>query len=99
RSGIDPALEAGRRAAEDDDWALRARAHDRHFARVVARRFSLLVAGLVLLVDDDRAEIPQRREDRRTRADGDLLPSVAQRQPFVIPLAVAQCTVQHRDAI
>ena len=56
-SRVHPALEARRRAAEDDDRALVARAHDRHFARVVARRLALLVARLVLLVDDDGAEV------------------------------------------
>ena len=43
------------------------------FARVIARRLALLVARLVLLVDDDGAEVVERREDRRARADGDPL--------------------------
>ena len=54
---IHPALETRRRASEHDDRALVARAHDRHLARVIARRFALLVARLVLFVDDDRAEV------------------------------------------
>ena len=75
------------------------RAHDRHLARVIARRLALLVARLVLLVDDDRAEVLERREDRRARADGDALLAALEREPRVVALAVAQRAVQHGDLV
>src|SRR5690348_16882798 len=53
RHRVHPALEARRRAPEHRDRALELRPHDRRLARVVARRLSLLVARLVLLVDDE----------------------------------------------
>ena len=39
--------------------------------RVVAGLLVLLVRGLVFLVHDDDTEIPNRREQRRSRADHD----------------------------
>ena len=96
---IDPALETRRRASEHDDRALVSRSHDRDLSRVIARRLTLLVARLVLLVHDDRAEVLERREDRRARANGDPLATLLEREPFVIPLAVAQRAVQHRDLV
>ena len=96
---VHPALEARRGAAKDDDRALGAGADDRDLACVIAWCFALLVARLVLLVDDDRAEIRERREDRRARADGDALLAASQCQPGVVPLAVAQRAVEHGHAI
>ena len=66
---------------------------------MVARRLALLVTRLVLLVDDDRTHIPQGREDRRPRSDGDALLAALQRDPCVIALAVAECAVEHGDAV
>ena len=97
RARVLPALEAWRRAAEHAHGAGLARPHDRDLARVVARRFALLVARLVLLVHDDRAEIGKRGEDRRPRADRDAPFAAAQREPRVVALAVAEAGVQHRD--
>ena len=57
-------LERRRGRAEHDRHALEMAAHDRDVARMVMGRFLLLVGMLVLLVDDDEAEIFQRREDR-----------------------------------
>src|SRR5439155_16559047 len=96
---VRPALEARRRTSQDDDGALRARAHDGHLARVVARRLALLVARLVLLVDDDGAEVAERREDGRAGADGDALLAAAEGEPGVVPLAVGEGAVQHGDPV
>src|SRR6185436_12977053 len=82
---IHPALEARRRASEDDYRALVSRAYDRDLSRVIARCLTLLVARLVLLVHDDRTEVLERRKDRRTRSDGDSLPPLLERAPFVVP--------------
>ncbi len=53
---VHPALEARRRAAEDDRALRDLRAADRSVAAVVARSRILLVARLVLFVDHDQAE-------------------------------------------
>ena len=94
-----PRLQTRRRAAEDADGTGLARAHDRNFARVIARRLSLFVRRLMLFIDDDRAEIIERGEHRRPRADGDALRPIAQREPGVVALAVAEGGMEHRDLI
>src|SRR5919106_4056553 len=99
RSSIVPALEARSSASQHDDCALLARADDCHLAGVIARRLAILVAPLVLLVHDDRAEVLERREDRRSRADGDSLLASLEREPRVVPLAIAQRRMQHRHLI
>ena len=96
---IRPALEAWRRTAEHDDRPFLPRADDGHLTRMVARRLALLVRRFVLFVDDDGAEVLERREHRRPRANGNALGATAQREPFVVALAVAQCAVQDGDAI
>ena len=97
--GVHPSLETRRSATEYDDRAFRAGAHDRHFTSMITRCLALFVARLVFLVDNDRAELGERREDGRPRADGDALFAAPQREPGVIPLAVAQCTVEDGDTI
>src|SRR5947209_19425161 len=66
---------------------------------MVARRLALLVARFVFFVDDDRAEIGERREDGGSRTDGDALLAATECEPCVVPLAVAQRAVQDGDAI
>src|SRR5262245_53915301 len=66
---------------------------------MIPRRFGLLVARLVLLVDDDGAEIRERGEDRGSGADGNALLSTPKRKPRIVPLAIAQRGVQHRDRV
>ena len=68
-------------------------------ARVVARVALVLVGRLVLLVDDHEAELRERREDGRARADGDPRLAAAQAQPLVVALALAELRVQHRDRV
>src|SRR5688572_31397917 len=94
-----PALEGGRRAAQHAYGAGGAGAHNGDFARVVARRFALLVAGFVLLIDDDRPEVPDGREDGGPRTDRDAARALMQSAPRVVPLAVAQRRMQDRNGI
>ena len=91
-------LERGRGGAEHDGHALEVAAHDGDIARVVVGRFLLLVGMLVLLVDHDDAEIGQRREDGRARADDDTRAAAADVLPLVVPLAAGKMAVQHGDA-
>src|SRR5215211_737540 len=94
---VDPTFQTRRRTPEYDDGSFRARTNDRHLARVVARRLTLLVARLVFLIDDDGAEVGERSEDRGARANRDPFAALLEREPFVVSLAVAQRAVQHGD--
>ena len=66
---------------------------------MIARRLPLLVARLVLFVHDYRAEILQRREDRRARTDCDFLFTALECEPGIVALAIAESGVQNRDAV
>ena len=52
----------------------------------------------MLLVDHDEAEVLQRREHRRARADHDLHAARADVLPLVVPLARREMAVQHGHA-
>ena len=63
-------------------------AHHPHVARRIEGAFLLLVGKVVLLVDDDEAEIGKGQEQGRARSDDDLQP--AGRDPAPDPLAGAR---------
>ncbi len=83
-------FERRRGRAEHDDGMFHLAAHDRDIARVIARRFLLLVSVLVFLVHDDEAERFDRRKNRRARADDDARPALPDFVPFVVPFAGAK---------
>ena len=60
---------------------------------MVARRFFLLIAGFLLFIDDDEAEILEWRKDGRARADDDARFAVADAPPFASrsPSLSAEC--------
>src|SRR5688500_14487310 len=99
RLGVRPALERRCSAAEHDNRSFESRAHDRNFAGMIPRRLALLVARLVLLIDDYRTDVGQRSENRGARANGNTPFAAAKRQPCVVPLAIAQRRRQHRNAV
>ena len=68
-------------------------------AAVVARDVFLLVGVLVLLIDEDEAEVRQRREDGGARADDDAGDALADAVPFVEALALGEVRVQHGDLV
>ena len=70
-AGLDVGHRLQARRGRDQHRRRRAepRAHHRHVAGVVDDAFLLLERGLVLLVDHDQAEIGERQEQRRARAD------------------------------
>src|SRR4029079_472078 len=76
-----------RRGEDDGEFAERA-IDDGHVARVVGNAVLLLVCPLMLLIDDDEAELGPRQEQGRTRADDNLRRSVRYRAPG--PLALAR---------
>ena len=91
-------FERGRGGAEQRHRAFELRAHDGDIAPVVARRFFLLVAGLLLLVHDDQADIFERRKNGRARAHHDARFAAAHAPPFAGALRDRQPAVQHGDA-
>lgn len=66
-----PAFERRRCRAEHHDGVGKLGAHDGNIASVVARSFFLLVALVVLFVDEDEAEIGHWCEDGGARTDDD----------------------------
>jgi hypothetical protein len=92
-------LHRRRRGPEDERGALFARPHSRHGASVVARRLALLVGGIVRFVEDDEAELGQRRENRGAGAHDRVHVATSRALPFRGALAVGQAAVEERDPI
>ena len=90
-------FEGRRGAAEDHGAVFKTCPQHGDVASVVARRFLLLVGIFVLLIDDDEAEIFERREDGAARADDDARASVGNLVPLIVSLAFRQVAVQDRD--
>src|SRR5690606_26381909 len=93
------ALERRRRAAQHAHCTGEPCPDDGQLACVVARRFRLLVARLVLLVHDDRTEVRDRREDGRARTDRDATLAAAESAPRVVALTVRQRGGQDGDDV
>ncbi len=53
----------------------------------------------MLFVDDDQAELVERREDRRPRADDDVDLAAPDALPLIVPLAVGQAAVLNGHAV
>ena len=62
---------------------------------MIARHAFLLVSVFVFLIDEDQAEIRQRRKHRRTRADDDARLALANAMPFVEALALRKMRMQN----
>ena len=98
RARVVKAFERRRRRAEQRHRAFELRAIHGDIAAVIARRFLLLVARLLLLVHDDQAEIFERRENRGARSHHHARLAVPHAPPFARALDFRQAAVQHRDA-
>ena len=96
-AGVVVGFKRRRGRAEQRDRAFEARAVDGGVAPVVARRFFLLVAGFLLFVDDDEAEIFERRENRGARAHNDARLAVANAPPFAGAFDIREAAVQNGD--
>ena len=68
----------------------------RHVERVISRRRLARIAGIVLLVHDDDAEVFQRRKYGAPRADGDFRLPRTHSPPFVELLPRRQAAVHDR---
>ena len=83
---------------EQRDRPFEFRAHHGHVPPVIARRFLLLVARLLLFIDHDQPEIFDRRENGRARSHHDARLAAPHAPPFARALHFRQRAVQHRDA-
>ena len=93
--GIVERLKGWRGAAQDDHGAALLRPYDGHIARMIPRRFFLLIRGVVLLINDDQTEIVQRRKDRRAGANRNARLTTGQAPPLVEPFAGREPAVEH----
>ena len=93
------ALRPRRRAAEHEQRSREPCPLGGHRARVVAGIALVLVGGIVLLVDHDQAEVLDRREDRRARADADARLPGAKAPPLVVALPEREARVEHGDRV
>ncbi len=75
------------------------RAHDGHVAPVVARRVLLLIAAIVLFIDDDEAEILHRSEDARPGSDHHAGLAVADAAPLLGALGIVKGGMKDRDPV
>ena len=97
--GIVPAFERRRSRAHDHHRAGQLGAHHGHVARVVARRFLLLVALVVLLVDQNQPQVGRGGKDSRARADDDGRVAAADATPLLAALLGRERGVQQRDLL
>ncbi len=84
---IDLGLERRRGRGEHDRRRVQPRAHHRHVARVIVHAVFLLVGRVVLLIDDDEAELLERQKQRRARPGDDLHFAARHRLPGARALA------------
>ena len=94
-----PAFGPRSRAAVDRDRVFEGRALRRDGPRVVTRVRLLLVRLVVLLVHADDADVAQRREDGRARADDDLGLTASDALPLVAALRVGQPGVEQGHGV
>ena len=66
---------------------------------MVARAGTLLVAGLVLLVDDDEAQVAERAKERRAGADDHAGRTAGDHIPLVQTLARRKTRMEHSDRL
>ena len=96
-AGVVQRFQRGRRRAEDAVGPGKLGPLDGGVAAVVAGDGVLLVAGFVLLIDDDQAELRQRGKDGRAGADDHIGQSFADLLPLGVALRGREATVHHGD--
>ena len=92
-------LGRGRGRPQHKRTTIAARHLGRHLARMVTRAGTLLVAGLMLLVDDDEAEVTERAKERRTRTDDHAGRTARDHVPLVQTLTGREARVEDRDRL
>ena len=71
----------------------------RHLTRVVARTGALLIAGLVLLVDDDEAQVVKRAKERRAGSHDHTRGTAGNHIPLVQALAGRKVRMEHGNRL
>ena len=99
RVRVTPALQGGGGRPQQAERGLSLASDGGHGPRVIPGRLRLLVATLVLLVEDDHPEIADGREDRGPRSDRDALAPFPQGLPCVEALSGRQPGMQHSDGV
>ena len=79
--------------------AIAARHLGRHLARMVARAGPLLVARLVLLIDDDEAQVAERAKEGRTGTHDHAGRTAGDHVPLIQALASREARVEDRDRL
>ena len=92
-------LSRRRGRAQHERAAIATRHLGRHFARMVARAGTLLVTGLVLLVDDDKAQVTERAKERRAGADDHAGRTTGDHIPLVQTLAGRKARMEHGNRL
>ena len=93
--GCKVALGAGGRAGQQEQCPILGRALPGHLVGGVAGRGFGTVGVLLLLVDDDEADVFQRREDGAAGAHHDVGPAVLDHLPLEQPFRVVEGRVLH----
>ena len=89
----------GRGGAQHERTPITARHLGSYLARMVARAGTLLVAGLVLLVDDDETQVAGRAKERRAGADYHAGRTAGDHIPLVQTLAGRKARMEHGDRL
>ena len=71
----------------------------RHLTRVVARAGTLLVAGLMFLVDDDEAQVAERAKERRAGAHDHTCGTAGDHIPLVQTLTSRKTRMEYSDRL
>ena len=93
------ALHVGSGGTEHERRAALFRAHFRDLFGVIAGVGLADITGVVLLVDDDDADVLKGREHRRARTYGDPRLAVPHALPLVVALPRVQSRVHERDLV
>ena len=99
REGVAVAFHGGGCAPEDNGASLEASPHHGHIPRMVPGTLLLLVGSLMLLVDDENAEVTEGGEDRAPRPDHDPCLPPSDPEPFLPSLSLTQMTVKDGDPV
>ncbi len=75
------------------------RAHHRNVASVIARRLLLLIAAIVLFIDDSEAEILHRGEHSGSCTDDNARVSISNATPLLSALGIVESGMKNGDLV
>jgi hypothetical protein len=83
--------------AENDAGLFQLGAEDSGIPTVIERGLLLFITRFVFFIDNDQAQVDQRREHSRACSDDDASLTIADSVPLIMALASAELTVEHGD--